>query len=84
MPFQAERENDLLHLAAVVFLAREEQVFHNLLGNGARSLHRMSGTPVGHESPHDRERIHTPVIVEVGILGREKRLLDHHRDTGEW
>ena len=68
-----------LDLALEGAVALQEEVLHELLGQGAAALHHPSPPQVGHEGPHHRHRVHAAMVVEALVLHREHGLLHHGR-----
>ena len=80
---EPEREDELLHLALVAPLRREQQGLHDLLGDRAAALHDLVVQQVRDRGTYDAERVHAVMSVEIGVLGREKGEAHVRRDGGE-
>ncbi len=83
VPFQAPRQHQLLHLASEVALRAEEEGLHHLLGDGGAAAVGVALQDVLHRAARDGEVVHPLVLVEMGVLGRQDRLLHHQRDLVE-
>ena len=73
-PLRHQRHERFLDLALKGAITFQEEVLHQLLGQGTAALHDPSAPQVGYESPQHRHRVHTAVIVEALVLHRQNRL----------
>ena len=64
-------------------LLGQVDVLHQLLGDGRPALGDPAGLDVLEQGPAECPDVHAPVVVELGVLDREDRLLDLVGDLGE-
>ena len=53
-------------------LGGEEEILHQLLGEGAAPLHRLPGLDVGHHGPGDAQGIDPVMMKEIPVLGGQQ------------
>ena len=81
---EPEREDQLLQLALVAPLGREQQRLHDLLGDRAAALHdAMVLDRLATSARTMLERVDAAVAVEVGVLGGEEGVAHVRRDAVE-
>jgi len=80
---QPECQDELLHLALVAALGREEERLHHLLRDRAAALHHLMVQEVRHEGAQNAQRVHPVMPVEIGVLGGQKGQAHVRRDAGQ-
>ena len=81
-PLDAQREQRFLDLAGNRQLARQQEVFRHLLGDGRGALRPAAGAVVLHieqRGARDAVEVEPAVLVEVLVLGGEERIDDEFR-----
>ncbi len=73
------RQQRLVELAHQVLPARQEQVAHQLLGQGGAALHHLAGAQVGPHGTRDGREVDAEVVLEITVLDR---LQAGHQKTG--
>jgi hypothetical protein len=74
LPFDVAGEDDLLELAAVGLVTRQEALPCQLLSDGAAALRTPAGFEIAHHRRRDPDRIHAAVLEKSLILDRDHRL----------
>jgi hypothetical protein len=72
VPVKNHRHDRFLALAGQGSFRAEEEVFHQLLGDGAPPLHRFAGAEVGDQRPENCQGRDTVVFMEASILNGEE------------
>ena len=74
MPFQQDRHHCFIGLAPQTSLIRQEEIFHQLLGQGAATLYRCTGFQVCQHGPRDGPGCHAMMVIKITILHRDQTL----------
>ena len=67
-PLRHQRHERFLDLALQRAVALQEEVLHQLLGQGAAALDDAAAPQISHEGAQHRHRVHAAVIVEALVL----------------
>ena len=81
---QAQREDDLLHLAVHRPGRVQDPLLHELLGDRRAALEDLTGRGVGHRGPEDTVQVDAVVRPERVVLHGDDRVLEDLGDLGEW
>ena len=71
--FQQHRHQGFVALSHQRLLTSQEEVLHQLLGQGAATLNNAPGLDVGQHGPAYGKRRNAEMIVEIAILHRHQR-----------
>ena len=78
-----QRQQDLVQLAVVGLLARQEEVARHLHGDGRCALAAAAGRQVGERGAGEADRVDTLVFVEAFVLRGEDGVLERGRNFGD-
>ena len=77
---QPRRHNDLAHLALIGDVVADQQVLHDLLGDGRTALGSAGAREVRHHGANEAALVDALMLVKALVLGCDERLLDVDRN----